>query len=515
MYFWLFFKKQLFSFSFLNTKSMSNLTRKDFIRLSSWAFIATLLPTGEINAMTSVFSPDYIPSTGDFKKAQELAKEAKVFFYKKNFAKAEELYLQCIKLAPSSIRFYDNLDNVYGAKNNHLASVELFKNGLLKNPKTIAFYDRAAHSLMRLELGNKKLAGKFKGKINSQSLLKDAELLYHKAIAIDGTKKYLTVGLENVKNKINPALTTDSKRVKVKKGEAKKQLKKTIELKSDIEIEALITKVDAKKRTQLFFKEEIAQQQQHLTKQKKQYIKALLSKNKADATKSIALSEKLFDLDHSDPISIRQLKSVYYANNKYFDFIAKKQKFAEKKQTIYSYLGVIDAIEMACEKKQAVPDSLTNAIAVGNMVLGNFNLLETAEVDVVDKIAKLHTLQFNFSEAKKMLEYTIGNLTTSSPAVINKIVYRYAHIYYTEGKLEEAKSILRLALGQSEEEGNAFLRIKEITATKVKETFKHKLILYYLLFEVYHKLNDNDNASLILNKISEDNPKNQFLIKRR
>ncbi|EKT3973680.1 hypothetical protein ACSN7D_000759 [Flavobacterium psychrophilum] len=59
---------------------MSNLTRKDFIRLSSWAFVATLLPTGEINAMTSVFSPNYIPSTGDFKKAQELAKEAKVFF---------------------------------------------------------------------------------------------------------------------------------------------------------------------------------------------------------------------------------------------------------------------------------------------------------------------------------------------------------------------------------------------------------------------------------------------------
>jgi tetratricopeptide (TPR) repeat protein len=493
---------------------MSNLTRKDFIRLSSWAFVATLLPTGEINAMTSVFSPDYIPSTGDFKKAQELAKEAKVFFYKKNFAKAEELYLQCIKLAPSSIRFYDNLDNVYGVKNNHLASVELFKNGLLKNPKIIAFYDRAAHSLMRLELGNKKSASKFKGKMNSQSLLKDAELLYHKAIAIDGTKKYLTVGLEKVKSKMNPTLSINSKTVKTKKVEARKQLKKEIGLKSDIEIEALINKVDTKKRTQLFAKEEIVQQQLNLTKQKKEYIKVLLSKNKGDAQKSIGLSEKLFELDYLDPISIKQLKSVYYANNKYFDFISKKQKFAEKKQTIYSYLGVIDAIEMACEKKQAVPDSLSNAIAVGNMVLGNFNLLETTEVDVVDKIAKLHTLQFNFSEAKKITEYTIGNLTTSSPAVINKIVYRYAHIYYAEDRLEEAKNILRIALGQSENENNAFSKIKEIALNKTKETFKHKLILYYLLFEVYHKLNDNDNAVIVLNKITEINPKDQFLIKR-
>ncbi|WP_134384214.1 tetratricopeptide repeat protein [Flavobacterium psychrophilum] len=494
---------------------MSNLTRKDFIRLSSWAFVATLLPTGEINAMTSVFSPNYIPSTGDFKKAQELAKEAKVFFYKKNFAKAEELYLQCIKLAPSSIRFYDNLDNVYGVKNNHLASVELFKNGLLKNPKIIAFYDRAAHSLMRLELGSKRSAITFKGKVNSQSLLKDAEILYHKAIAIDGSKKYLVLGLEKIQSKMNPTVATDSKTVKVKKGEAKKQLKKTIELKSDNEIETLINKVDTKKRTPLFAKEEIAQQQQHLAKQKKQYIKILLSKNKANASKSIELSEELFDLDHSDPISIKQLKSVYYTNNKYFDFISKKQKFAEKKQTIYSYLGVIDAIEVACEKKQAVPDSLTNAIAVGNMVLDNYNLLETTEVDVVDKIAKLHTLQFNFSEAKKITEYTIGNLTTSSPAVINKILYRYAHIYYTEDRLEEAKSILRIALGQSEEENNEFLKIKEIAANKVEETFKHKLILYYLLFKVYHKLNDNDNASAVLSKISEANPQDQFLIKRR
>ncbi|MCL9807736.1 hypothetical protein NAT51_19625, partial [Flavobacterium amniphilum] len=285
---------------------MSHLSRKDFIKLTSWGFVATMLPVSELSAINSVFATDAVPTQEGFKEAQQLAKQAKEFFYKKEYKKAEELYLECIKLAPNYIQFYDALSNVYGAKNNHLAAAELFRQGVLKNPKRGPFYDRAARSLVRLEQGNEKQTKLFK-KQNKKtvSLVSDAEELYRTAIALEGTKVYLTQGTSKIakakeKQSGKLAIKENAKQKHAHAKEVNQKIKANVAVKTDAEIETLITKLDTKRRIPLYVASEQNQRTFHITKEKKKHLRVLLDRHKKDAAKSLVLSQRLFDLDPSD-----------------------------------------------------------------------------------------------------------------------------------------------------------------------------------------------------------------------
>lgn len=205
---------------------MNTFTRKDFIKLGSLGILGLVLPTQEISAINRLFIPKNNPTLDDFKKAQELAKQAKVFFYKKEFVKAEELYLQSVSLAPSYIQFYDALDNVYGVNHNHTASIELFRKGLSLNPTKAQFYDRAARALFRLQTANPKLALQYSKSNKKANLLEEADALYKKAIGIVGAKKYLLEGVE----RINKAKGI-GKKTKTEKNVAKKLVNSTYQSK--------------------------------------------------------------------------------------------------------------------------------------------------------------------------------------------------------------------------------------------------------------------------------------------
>jgi tetratricopeptide (TPR) repeat protein len=499
---------------------MSHLSRKDFIKLTSWGFVATLLPIGELSAINRVFSSEDVPTPEGFKEAQKLAKEAKVFFYKRDYKKAEELYLQCIKLAPNYIQFYDALSNVYGTKNNHLASAELFRQGVLKNPNKAQFYDRAARSLVRLEQGNNKQAKIFKqSNKKSVSLLTDAQELYQRAIALEGSKLYLKEGVSKIeKAKTKLSASKSAAETKKEKESHKKQINKEIKakkaLKTDAEIEAFMAKMDVKKRSVLYVDSEKKQQVFHIAKEKKRSLRLLLSRNEKDQAKSLVLSQKLFDLDCSDSLSVYHLKKAYQANGKYFELIKERQKFADSHPTVYSYLGVVDAIQKAYEKRQVTSESLSNGVSIIKMILDNYNLVDKTAVDVLDKLGKLYVAQGNYTEAIKMLEHTISIVTTSSPAVVNKLICRYASVLMASGNLDKAKEVLYIGLREEAFSETDLVKLKVLSDKKEKESPGHKIPLYHLLYKAHESSGEKEHAGRILTQLRELSPSDKFAQKR-
>lgn len=497
---------------------MSNVSRKDFLRLSSWGVIASLIPFQNLHSITSL---DSNPTIGneDFKKAQELAKQAKILFYKKQYAQAENLYMQCINLAPAAIRFYDNLDNVFGAQSKIFESAILYKSGLEKNQKNVAFYDRAARSLMRVELSSTMIASKYKTTIKSDSLLQDAKVLLEKAIKLDASKKYLSIGLNKINHKINTnALSIDFKKDKANKATHKANkanVKSELNSTSDDKLLKRISDIDTKKRTELFHKKEITQREYHKKKEKKKIYRLLLSRNLSDTSKELYYSKIIFDLDHSDSLSINKLKSSYYKNNKFSEFIDEKRKFALAKNTVYSYIGLMHAIFIAHKKRVASPENIDDAIKIGENLLIDWSLTETTLVDVVDKLSRFYILKNEFEKAKTIVENTIKTLAITTPFIVNKTIFCYANIYFNENKFEESKNVVLTGLKEINESEVLFSDINLMVKNKINEKEQDKKALRQFLYTIYLKLNEVSSAKNILLKLEQQDPTNKFVLKRK
>ncbi|MCL9806423.1 tetratricopeptide repeat protein, partial [Flavobacterium amniphilum] len=249
----------------------------------------------------------------------------------------------------------------------------------------------------------------------------------------------------------------------------------------------------------------------HITKEKKKHLRVLLDRHKKDAAKSLVLSQRLFDLDPSDSLSFFELKKAYRANGKYFELIKERQKFADKHPSVYSYLGVVDAIEEAHSKGKVTAESLNNGVSILKMVLDNYNLVDKTAVDVLDKLGKLYVAQRNYSDAIKILENTISIVTTNSPSVVNKLIYRYASVLLASGNLQKAREVLQIGLKEGDVATTNLTKLKTLSDKKEKESFKHKIPLYHLLYKVYHSAGDREQSGRILMQLKSFNPSDKFV----
>jgi tetratricopeptide (TPR) repeat protein len=502
---------------------MSHFTRKDFIKLTSLGFLATVLPVHEVEAVNGLFNLNIPTGANDLQKAQLIAKKAKEYFYKKEFAKAEELYLQSIKLAPAYIQFYDCLSNVYGVRCNHLASVELFKAGMKKNAGKAVFCDRLAKAFIRLEKGNKNQAKEYKknNKI-SHSLLEEAQKLWEKGIVLEGNKKYLQEGLSGLdksRQKGEVSLKMSARESKKHKAEIKTQnrqkIKKELSAKSNQDLEGMVKKIDAKPRTVLFVEKEKQQQQFHIAKQKKRLLRLLNEKDRKNSPAVLGRTKQIFDLDPSDSLSLYHLKRALYANGKYFELISQRQKFAEKKNSVYGYLGVVDAIETANEKGQTNPEALSNAVSICGLVLSNFSLTEKTTVEVIDKLTKIYILQGKSADAITMLEALINQFENNSVSLVNMLLYRYASALKAAGQVQKAKEVLNIGIHKKENQDPSLSKVYQLASRKEQESFNQKKPLYHLLYEIHNALGETEESSRILRDIRQFNPSDKFATRRK
>jgi len=494
---------------------MSSLSRKEFLRLSSWTIIGSLLPFQEISALENLLhAPKILPA--NFLQAVEKAKTAKIHFYKKEYESAKLLYLECISLAPNSVRFYDNLDNIYGAQGNFLESVLLFKNGLLLNPKNVAFYDRAARSLMRLELGYNSLATVYRNSISSSSLLQDAKNLFDIAISIDATKKYLVIGRDKAVAKINAnALNINyrdnalQKSLRKARSTAEKQRFLALsaqELREDIE------NCKAKKRTPLYFKHHLEVRDVNLIKYKKKALNRIF--DLSSESEKLKISYSLFELDPSDPATIKRLRSQLYYNKLHKEYIGYKLQFAEITKNIYAYLGALDAIQVAFNKGAIFSKDLALADDIVNNLL-EWGLSDNQAISVVVKYNKILALNNDIDSAKTYTEHVITNINKASNLKINEILLSYASLFYLSGDYEKCKNIILIALGENNESlPSDYDLALQLATKKTVESFSMKKPLYHLLFTTYKKLNAQQDASNIITHLRTNDPSDSFLLNR-
>lgn len=86
---------------------------------------------------------------------------AKDYFYRKQYDEAISLFKQLITDNPGKLFLYDGLARVYGARQNTLQVVELYRNGLQQNTGNPYFLHRYGMALRSLCLGNPAAARQF------------------------------------------------------------------------------------------------------------------------------------------------------------------------------------------------------------------------------------------------------------------------------------------------------------------------------------------------------------------
>jgi tetratricopeptide (TPR) repeat protein len=497
---------------------MKSLNRKEFLRLTSWGLIATLVPVAEVKALSFILDAKSNKSS-DFDIAVELAKEAKVLFYMRDYAAAKDKYLACIRLAPAAIRFYDNLDNVYGAMGDWLASVELYKNGLLANPGIISFYDRAAISLMRLETGYKNKAGEYKTKIASSSLLSDAEVLYSQAIAID-PKPYLVKGLAKVKKKIEEGATVNDYRTDAH-ARAERLLNRNNHRAryrkfSIKELEERFLKVDNISRTTLYHPADIQNRVKSIAKEKKLILRNIVLKAKANTDYAGALdaAKRLYEIDKADTLSFRLYKRELLNNKNFITLISIYEELIGQKEGFYERLGYISTLQKAYEHGQVGIIAIDRSIEIAHEILKHWVLLEEHEIAMYDTIAKSYLLKGDFSTPKSMHESYLGVIKTSSAGLLFRFIQSYAKVCYAEKDFTTCKGVLMVALEMDDAPSTGYEKISTICQRANERPYNCIKHLYYLLYQVCVQVNDTDKAKEIVAIIRQYNPDDTFVFNK-
>ncbi len=496
------------------------INRSEFLRLSAWGFVATLLPIHEIKAL-SFISDLKTYSRDNHAEAVKKAADAKVHFFKKEYSKAESLYLECIRLAPADIRFYDNLQNVYCAQGIWLKSVELFKNGLDANPNKVSFYDRAARSLMRLELGYPVLAADYRKETNSRSLLEDAKSLYEQGLKIDSKAKYLNVGKEKVIMKIetdalNINYRTDPEEKK-KRMERRRNHKKRYKEFSNEQLLERLKRIDERKRNTLYFDNEKSTREKNIVKEKG-LINMLLAERyykERSYEKALSYADLVYKENKNNTKGVKLIKLLYERMKRYSELVSFQHEYHEQSQTVYSALGL-----MYCLKLQYVNDERNNillkeAINIGEDLIYKWGLTDTLLVCVIDKLADLHILNNNVTAARDLLKKAIESVSTNSDGVINNLIHDYAKTYFEDEKYEAARDIILLGLRDFQAvTASDFKYVNALVDRKTVHSFNSNLRLYHLLYKVYDGLGDIANSNYVLQFVLLEDPENKFALKR-
>ncbi len=498
-----------------------SLTRYDFLKLSVWGIVGTLLPIHQLKALSFITDLKTYQKT-NYSSASALAALAKEQFYQKNYTEAEDLYLDSISLAPADIRLYDGLQNVYGAQGFSLAIIELYKNGLIANPENVDFYDRAARSIMRLELGNKKVADEYRHQIDSESLLLDAKALYEEALSIAPEKTFLTVGLDKVNHKIDINATEIDYKTNAIEKEARMNRRRAHKARylnfTKEELQERLQQIDEMERYPLYFQNEIDTRTKNIIREKKVILNLLAKKcrDEENHTESIDYANMIYEIDENDTVILNFLKKAYIKTNNFDSLIDLQRDHHTLKQTYHSHLGLMSALTLKFKKQTQNNVLVDESISLGENILQNWPLLtDHLLIRAVDKLAECYTLRGNYNIAKTTIENTIGDVTTLSEGCINNLLYRYAKIFYENVEYEQAKNILSLGLNIIPvDEVNGFETIKELASKKRDQAFNANLRLYYLLYEVYSSLGDSFQKNQILQKLLANNPQDRFALNR-
>ncbi len=497
---------------------MSAINRKEFLRLSSLGAIAALLPFQQVQALNFISGREGFDPT-DYNEAKELARQAKILFFQGDHAGAETKYLRCIELAPADIRFYDNLQDVYAVQKRYLEQAILFKNGLDANPTKIAFYDRLGKTLMRLAVGHKQAATSYGAQFNSNDLLADAEALYLQAINIDPTKQYLNVGLEKVRFKIqNDATNVNASfndTFQTRRKQNRTLSKSRYESLDNQQLIDALNKIDTKKRNTLYIQSDIDKRGRAITREKKAIYGLLVERlwEGQDYASALIHAQARYDLDKTDARSMRYLARLYRRTNDYGGFISLKREYNDLKNTVWSQLGLMKAIEVAYKKNTPGVD-LNEAEQIGLALLGNADLKDVHRVSTTLKLTKIQLELGHVDQARNHILSLVNENRIKGKRLKRAIAIAYIKSFHKTEDYETVRDLAKVALRQKVADANVGAEIVTKKLTKNLKKYKQRVAFEYQLYRAFNGLGNDRGKQRTLQRILRKYPDNKFALKR-
>ena len=491
-----------------------SMKREEFLRMSLFGVIATLIPFQETRAL-SLITTRKAYDLGEYQTAKELARQAKIAFYKKEYTIAKDLYLECVRLAPTMIQYYDGLQNVFAVLKKNIHTVELYKNGLEANPEAVAFYDRLARALVRVELGNKSLLNQVHELFGETVLLDKAISLYNQALQIDPSKAYLKKGLSKVEYlksiNANTVYAHDNSILKADKRRHRIQYKNRYDTFSDTELNEKIVNMDFKNRNELFDTIDINFRQKSIINEKKGIHRILSHRfyDNKDYLNALKHIKAMYDLDKEDPYVMKSLAMMYSKQKDYNNLVNLKREWAQTKKSFWSRLGLIKTLGVAFQKTND-KEFLNEAIALSLKLLSEEEILTNDDFsfELNLRLAKLYCDDQQFLEAIKIYKGYLGNHDLS-PSKKHKLSIGYIKATRKSGNINKAKKLLKLALRQENEtksldEGSIYSMTKKIKKGS-------RLMFEYELYELYEDEGNNQSKEKTIERILLHNPNDEFI----
>ncbi len=458
--------------------------RRGFLRasfLGASSLLVSLTPLKSFSTNNQIGSTTNQLSAID---TDALYKQAKAYFYKKDYKAAEGIYLQLIELFPLRIVYYDGYAKVLGAQQRLLEIAELYRIGLNTHEKNPFFMHRLALSLKMLCTGNRKAEKLFIDKIGIDNLMVYSAELLLSAIAIKQIKGFM-LDLRDIPTLVanrNEKLNDKGykkinfpdeliERIKTETAAIESSWIHTRRSKKGIyptDIDANISKLNSKKRRELYTNKE-KEQRVASTKQtrKKRWNKELLNnitKNnplKVDRYGMLILSENINDTE-----TLGKLRK-YYRKNKYY----------ERLITLNRYL-------------YSNENSLINALSLASTLI---------------KYSKEST---NITETIQLLEAVKPYLNTLHPINIGNYYITLSQIDIKNGKRAAARAILLVGIQHFDGIGGvAYTLIEKYASSYIGNNITNGIAILSALCSKTHARNDDKIWSFVDKQVEQQKEK--------
>lgn len=417
------------------------LNRRSFLRtsfLGVGTFLVTLSPLKILANQQANSNKNKLSSID----SDQLYKEAREHFYKKEYGLAESKFLQLIDDLPRNIRYYDGYARVLGAQQRMLETAELYRLALNKHIENPYLMHRLAVSLKKISRANNKAELIYIEKYGVDNLLIYSAELLIAAIAIKPVKGFM-LELRDI-----PAALIPKNEIRTNKGLAPIEL--PLHLSEEIEpltklvkqrwnetrtsrkpylfadTEAGIKKIKERKRRELNSAAESKMRENAIKKARKTYLEHALAKgildNKTAAVDKyglLILSENITDTE-----TIGRMRRFY-----------RKNKHPERLITLNRFL-------------YSQNDSLLNALSLASCLI---------------KYSK----QKNVSvEAKQLLDLVAPFIDTLPPVCFGDYYINLSQIDIVNGKQAEARKKLLTGISKLDGKGGvAYTLLEKYAAT--------------------------------------------------
>jgi hypothetical protein len=375
-------------------------TRKEFLQTSIIAAVASSIPA--VSFATNSES-SHSPLVQKLVHASEKRKQ-------KKFSQAKSIYQEIITENPSEIRAYDGLRKILlQQKHQEKKVLDLYLEGLNKNPNHPMFQQRVANEYKRLALGNKKFCKQLQVEnplAESKSLLTKA----HQGLNSSKNKQIQQqLSFFDDKYTAKSEVKTNRKLAKQTLLDNKKRFKNRLK---DDDIATLIGRLEKLKA-----KGETQKRIKHLRELYLHTVSKLRKEKKQE--QAFVYAAEWFVLEPNNPKALEFSRKLARRTEN-FDLLVKIEKAnTDKKNTFYSKLSYFDARLLKTQKDKTKNFSdLTKLQKELRASVSNGNQIFETELREV----KLFFLQKKWNEAKTKLESLATSFSgTTSDHTINQL----------------------------------------------------------------------------------------------